>query len=452
MDSILLNTPLFGSGWKVLQETSSGEEYPRLILTGKFQEAMAPNNNRRKYRLQTLQEKIITARCTPEKLQAEALLGENIHPNDKLTGEINSEKVIWKILEAKMEGNVMKGAVEIIPELPLGKAMYFLIEKYNAVPGISSRGFGAMDGDWVDHDSYKFVTFDGTFNPSTHGAFLKKIGTTNEMKEFIKSFQGKDIQCLSESSMLRLDTGQSLVENIFNTKSYHILNEKKDMSKELELLQEANAQVANLSVNLSKSQTALAESKKSMKEMEDELMAKNAEIKEMKDKMADYEDKMEKSKKESEESEEEKEKLEESVKDLTAKNETLEENYGKALKVAEGMTEKYHEVNGFYNKSIQVLELMESTSEVKAVNSLVESELGAEAVEEFRSIFEGKSLEEATTLVGSLKKIQSGNPTSGPAKRVPLQERVTVDKDGNPISESVTTPEHDEARISAYGL
>lgn len=444
---MLLNSLSYTNDWQILQENATGGDYPRLILSGKLQEALTPNNNRRKYKLETLQEKIINARCTKEMLESDPLFGENIHPDDKLTGEINSEKVIWKILEARMDGNIMTGAVEIIPELPLGKTMYFLIEKYGAKPGISSRGFGAMDGDWVDHDSYKFVTFDGTFNPSTHGAFLKKLGESNEMKEFIKSFEGKDIQCLSESSMLRLDNGKSIVDSVLN-KSYHIINQK-DMSKELELLQEANRQVANLSVSLSESNSSLTEAKKSMKEMEDELAAKDKQISEMEDEMKEYKAKMEKSKKESEEAEAEKEKMEEENSELAKDKEALEENYSKALKVAEGMTEKYHEVNGFYGKSIQVLELMESSTTERSVSSLVEKELGEGAFEQFSNIFEGKSLKESAIIVESLKKIQSGNNGS-PTRRVSLTER-NLDDNGNPISES-SNQSHDEGRISAYDL
>lgn len=442
MTPILLNSPLFRSDWEVLKENSTGTEYPRLILTGKFQEALAPNNNRRKYKLETLQEKIINARCTPEMLATDALLGENIHPDDKLTSEINSEKVIWKILEAKMEGNIMMGSVEVIPELALGKAMYFLIEKYGAKPGISTRGFGAMDGDWVDHDSYKFVTLDGTFNPSTHGAFLRKLGETSDIKEFVKSFSDKDIKCLAESSILRLDSGKSMVENIFN-KKYHILKEQ-DMTKELELLQESNKQVSNLSVELSESKFKLAESKKTIKEMEDELEVTKGSLKEMEEELAKAKD----SEKEMAESAEEleKEKEEQKAKAESAEEEAdeVKENYDKALKVAEGMTEKYHSVNGFYTKALEVLELMEASKVGSAVNSLVESEFTQDQLETVRPLFEGKSIKEATVLVESFKKIQLGTGKS-PTQRVALQER------SNPRS----APEggtHDEGRISAYDL
>ena len=449
MTPMLLNTPLFTSDWKVLQENSAGVDYPRLILTGKFQEAVTPNNNRRKYRLETLQEKIINARCTPEKLASDALLGENIHPDDKLTSEINSEKVIWKILEAKMEGNIMVGSVEIIPELTLGKAMYFLVEKYGAKPGISTRGFGAMDGDWVDHDSYKFVTLDGTFNPSTHGAFLKKLGETSEIKEFVKSFSGKDIKCLSESSILRLDSGKSMVENIFG-KSYHILNERKDMSKELELLQESNKQVASLSVEVSQQKTTIAESKKTLKEMEDELDTAKGDVKTKEDELAVAKEESKKLKEAAEEKEDEEKELKEKVDSLEDEKKSLEENYAKALKVAEGMTEKYHAVNGFYGKSIEVLNLMENTKADTAISSLVEKELGEDHAKEVMPLFEGKSIGEATVMVESLKKIQLGTGKK-PTKKVPLTER-KLDKDGNVIKESGDGATHDESRINAYDI
>jgi len=447
MGLVLLKSPLYtGTNLEVIRESGGISEFPTLFLKGKIQEADTPNNNGRRYKYETLVEKIINARCTPELLRDSPLFGENIHPSDDLTGEINTEKVIWRVVETTMEGNSMVGTLEIIPETPLGKILYFLVDKYNAKPGISSRAWGSMNEEWVDHDSFKFVTFDGTFNPSTHGAFLRKIGESGDVREMIKSFKERDLRVLSESSMLRMDDGHSLVEKVFNNKHF-IINNRKDMTPELELLKEANQQVSNLTKQLAESNSALKEETKDLATAEDKLIqlqeeneeltqkaadmqkeldAKDATIKEMEDAMAEDKKAIEEDEVQDKVDAEEKEKL--------------EENYNKSLKVLEGVVSEFHKVKGFYNKSIEVLNLLESKKSKKSIVDLVESELGKFA--HYKPMFESvDDLGKAKVIVESLKKIQSGKR---PLSVVPLTER-SVGNTDRPFST-------DEQRINSYSI
>ena len=448
MSLVLLKNPIYTNNLEILKESESESVYPRLLLKGKIQEAIAGNSNGRKYKTETLQQKIIDERCSESRLLTDPLFGESIHPDDSLTGEINPEKIIWRIAEAHMEGNSMIGTVEIIPETPIGKILYYLVEKYQAKPGISSRGFGAMDGDWVDHDSYRFVTFDGTFNPSTHGAFLNKIGESSEMKEMIKSFSKEELNVLQESSILRLDNGHSLVENMFKTK-YHIINNKKDrkMSTELELLQESNLQVTNLTKQLSESNSALkdnqrqlAEATVKLKESEDEKEEIEKDFEESKKKMSVMEKDLEDAEDEKEVSEKKLKEMEDEDEEDEKEKEKLEENYNKSIEVLEGVVSEFHKIKGYYDKSIEVLNLVESRNSEGDIKNLVESELGDYS--KFETLFESVTdLGKARVMVESLKKIQSGN---GPTKIVSLHER----NDGG----STAPLSDDEGRINAYDI
>lgn len=442
-----MNSVFYNNDFEIFKESVEGiHPFPRLVLRGKFQEALAQNNNGRRYTLETLTQKILP-RCTKEALSGNALFGESIHPSDDLTGEINTEKIIWRIVEAHMEGDVMKGAVEIIPESPIGKTLYFLVEKYEAKPGISSRGFGRMKGEYVDHDSYRFITFDGTFNPSTHQAFLSKISESGEVKEFIKSFQDKELKTLSENSILRMGDGTSLVENVFNKQSYHIINKKQEMSREnetTELLKETSKQLVSTSNQLTKAQIKINESENllkekeaELKEMEDELKKAEKKIKEMEDEMSDKEVKIEKTKKEMEDYEAKK-------KEESEEKEKLEESYNTALEVIEEMINRYHKVNSHYEKATRVLELVESEKITEKIKNLVEKNLGN--YKDYAKVFENvSSLEAAGNLVESLKSvIPSGD--SRPFQKSTLFERSERGQNNN------SSRDIDEGRVSAYSL
>jgi len=450
-----MNSVFYNNNFEIIKESiEDSAVFSRLYLKGKIQEALAENNNGRRYKYETLVEKILP-RLTPEALRGNALFGESIHPSDDLTGEINPDKVVWRITEARMEGNIMMGTVEIIPESPVGKTLYFLIEKYEAKPGISSRGFGKMNGQYVDHNSYKFVTFDGTFNPSTHQAFLSKISESGEVKEFIKSFQGSELSVLSENSILRMEDGTSLVENVFGNTSYHIINKQDRMSTEntnIELLRETSKQVATLSSQLATSTLKLTEAQDKYKDMEDEKGKMEEEkeevedqLKEAKKKIKEHEDEIDDKDKKIEEGDKYKEDMEKKNEEEDEEKEKLQENYNKSIEIIEGLIVEHNKVQSNYDKSIAVLEMVESEKTGNKIKELVEQNLGK--FEDYEKVFENVSnLETAQTLVESLKVlIPSGKR---PTVTTTLQERTN-----NGVGKNIDKGDDaHESRVSAYSI
>lgn len=107
------------------------------------------------------------------------------HPDSSV---VSLKNVSHIIREAYMEGNEVRGRIEILDKLPSGAILKGLIES-GVKLGISSRGVGSTkkQGEYqVVQDDFQLITFDAVSEPSTPGAFLipeGKVITTAELRQ-----------------------------------------------------------------------------------------------------------------------------------------------------------------------------------------------------------------------------------------------------------------------------
>lgn len=158
----------------------------KIILNGVLQKADTLNQNGRIYPLAILQREV---RNYQKFIVENRALGELDHPDDSV---VNLKNASHLVREAYMEGNVVKGKVEIL-DTPSGKILQSLIEA-GVKLGISSRGVGTTrkQGDFqVVQDDFQLICWDFVSEPSTPGAFMmaegKKILESDLRKYFNKS-------------------------------------------------------------------------------------------------------------------------------------------------------------------------------------------------------------------------------------------------------------------------
>lgn len=377
-------TPVLNNtfGLKVIKESSSNGKTIKIKLQGKCQEADAPNNNGRKYYLRTLNDKIINARCTPAMLAAQPLFGEVIHPSDELNGEINAEKIVWKINWVKMVGTTMYCEVELINKGICGEMMFYLVDECGAVPGISSRAFGALnDDDYIDHDSYLFVTFDATFNPSTANAFLSRISESSNIKELLGRCDSKQIKAINES---------------FNVDVAKLVPLRESFKPDLNNMSEQTPQSINESkiVDLS---TQLGTAKAQVTTLTESNSVQAAEIKTLKESLAKVQGFYTKALQVGDG-------LTKKLKESKEANGKLLSQYNKAVAVAEGLHVELNERSKHYGKALRVIESTQTSSLKAGIVKLVESVLGKDSYKKYEVIFSRcLNLNEAKQIINTLK-------------------------------------------------
>jgi|TARA_R100001143_G_scaffold23608_1_gene24384 hypothetical protein len=136
-------------------------------ITGRFQLAEAPNNNKRVYSKELLERE---AERLVEAYTARRLMGELDHPTHD---HVSLQNVSHLITRLKMKGNEMIGEAELL-NTPAGQVAQALL-KGGVQLGISSRGMGTLtegsDGYKYVNEDFKLLTFDLVADPSTKGAF-----------------------------------------------------------------------------------------------------------------------------------------------------------------------------------------------------------------------------------------------------------------------------------------
>ena len=437
-----------------------------------------------------------------------------MHPDDKLTGEINPEKITHKINKTWMQDNEMHGEIELIPESIPGKIMHSLVDKYGAVPGISSRAFGKMNGNYVDHPTYKYVTHDLTFNPSTPGAFLEQVKESQEFMDLINECDEHELQVLKES-----------FESWGGKVDINILNERNDgkdgktppdeddndESKKMTELENKYKELSEASGDKEEYQKKFnkilkkwglkdlaALKKKSADEQKkfcDEVDAAHTsdeeesgksesnnqskskltmeEMEKLTEQISSLSEELGTVKKQNESLEEAASKFEETEKELKETIEKLEEHYEKSLKVVEGLIAKTlsakseaYENNKLYEKAVAVAnslkEQLEETS--KHYNKSVR------VLEEYRGTTVASNIQEMVAKeLGNFepyKEAFQGIDDIEKAKAVveaiklgkgakptdpKLTENEKVDENGNPINEDNSSISEDgRDRVSIY--
>lgn len=170
----------------VMIKESREQNGGKIVLRGTLQKADTLNQNGRIYPISVLEREI---RNYQKFIIENRALGELDHPDDSV---VNLKNVSHIVREAFLEGNVVKGSVEIL-DTPSGKILQSLIEA-GVKLGISSRGVGSTQkqGDYhVVQDDFQLICWDFVSEPSTPGAFMipegKKISAIELKRVFTKS-------------------------------------------------------------------------------------------------------------------------------------------------------------------------------------------------------------------------------------------------------------------------
>ena len=150
-----------------VQILSESKSDGTMRISGRFQLAESPNNNKRVYSKELLERE---AKRLVEAYTARRLMGELDHPTHDHVSLKNVSHLVTKL---SMKGNEMLGEAELLPT-PAGQVAQQLL-KGGVQLGISSRGMGTLtegvDGYKYVNEDYKLLTFDLVADPSTKGAF-----------------------------------------------------------------------------------------------------------------------------------------------------------------------------------------------------------------------------------------------------------------------------------------
>jgi len=153
----------------------------RLIVSGPLQRANAFNQNKRKYPKNILLREVTKYQTFINEKRA---LGELDHPDSPV---VNLSNVSHNVLSTWWEGDTVMGKVEIL-DTPAGNILKKLLEAEIRL-GISSRGMGSVsevegeEGAVQVGEDFELICWDFVSNPSTHGAFMKGINESVDVKE-----------------------------------------------------------------------------------------------------------------------------------------------------------------------------------------------------------------------------------------------------------------------------
>jgi hypothetical protein len=164
---LLLSSPEIIERTSTLVRESRSDPEGRIIVSGILQKADTLNQNGRLYPRAILEREI---RNYQKFISERRATGELDHPDSSV---INLKNVSHQVIEATMEGNVVRGRVHIL-NTPSGKILQDLMEG-DVKLGISSRGVGSTrkQGDYVVvQDDFQLICWDFVSEPSTPGAFM----------------------------------------------------------------------------------------------------------------------------------------------------------------------------------------------------------------------------------------------------------------------------------------
>jgi hypothetical protein len=174
---------------KVIGEDTHGKPIiapavKKVMLRGILQRADALNQNGRIYPLAVLEREI---RNYQKFILENRALGECDHPDSSV---VNLKNVSHIVREAYMEGNDVKGTIELL-NTPAGQILQSLVESKVKL-GISSRGVGSTkkQGEYhVVQDDFQIICWDMVSEPSTSQAFMIPEGyviNSNDLRKSIK--------------------------------------------------------------------------------------------------------------------------------------------------------------------------------------------------------------------------------------------------------------------------
>lgn len=144
----------------------------RLLLKGILQKADTLNQNGRVYPRAVLEREV---RNYQKFINERRAIGELDHPSTSVVELKHGSHIVT---EAKMEGDVVVGTIEVLTKLPMGKVLQGYIE-HGIKMGISSRGVGSTTNEGnktLVNDDFQLICFDMVAEPSTSNAFMMMEG------------------------------------------------------------------------------------------------------------------------------------------------------------------------------------------------------------------------------------------------------------------------------------
>lgn len=159
----------------------------KIVLRGILQKSDTLNQNGRIYPKEILEREV---RNYQKFIIENRALGECDHPESSV---VNLKNVSHIIREAKFDGNVVVGSLELL-DTPSGKILQSLVES-GVKLGISSRGVGTTrrEGDYqVVQDDFQLICWDMVAEPSTPGAFMMAEGKSVTSAELKRVFTKHD--------------------------------------------------------------------------------------------------------------------------------------------------------------------------------------------------------------------------------------------------------------------
>lgn len=155
----------------------------RIIVPAVLQKSEVKNQNGRIYPTAVLQREVENYQ---KAIRENRAVGELDHPE---SSTVSLKNVSHIIREARWDGNVVKGTLEVL-NTPSGKILEGLLESGVTV-GISSRGVGSTEKtnegiDMVQPD-FQLICWDCVSEPSTPGAFLFSEGKTVDAPRLLRS-------------------------------------------------------------------------------------------------------------------------------------------------------------------------------------------------------------------------------------------------------------------------
>ena len=185
---------------EILQILEESKQDGTMRISGVFQRAGTPNQNKRIYEKKLLVREMSRL---DEAIKERRLMGELDHPTQDA---VRLHNVSHLVTELKMRGDDMMGEAEIL-NTPCGQVAQALI-KGGVKLGISSRGTGTLkerqDGLAVVNDDYKLVTFDLVADPSTKGAFPALVNEGVDSKFIEETVKSTYDKALSEKIFITL--------------------------------------------------------------------------------------------------------------------------------------------------------------------------------------------------------------------------------------------------------
>lgn len=236
-------------------------------LVGVMADSINPTRNGRKYSAE-LWQKVFENPIMKEKIENRVCFGEACHPTDGRE-EVDPEKVAICLAEVpKMNNKGQLIGIFDVLDTPCGRILKTMLD-YGANIGVSSRGSGDVETDFlgeesVNPDTYDCICWDAVFVPAVKEARLKLVTESLEGKTLRQALAESIEAANEEEKVIMKETLDNfdirLTEDVKQDESLDNINDEDseelavdDIKAEFEELQEAlkeNNELANTITSL----------------------------------------------------------------------------------------------------------------------------------------------------------------------------------------------------------